>query len=38
MNKQGYIIPCQLYIKILPNLVKGIQIVGFLNEDNQDNS
>ena len=33
INKQGYVVACQLYIKILPNLEKGIQIVGFLNEE-----
>jgi PAS domain S-box-containing protein len=30
MNKKGYILPCSLTAKILPNLDKGIQIVGFL--------
>ena len=36
INKQGYVVACQIYIKILPNLEKGIQIVGFLNEETQD--
>lgn len=30
MNKKGYVIPCTLTAKILPNLDKGIQLVGFL--------
>ena len=38
MNKAGYIVPCVLFIKILPNLDKGIQIVGFLKEDEFDNT
>jgi PAS domain S-box-containing protein len=32
MNKKGYIIPCSLLAKILPNLDYGIQIVGFLRQ------
>ncbi|EAR83935.1 PAS domain S-box protein (macronuclear) [Tetrahymena thermophila SB210] len=37
LNKQGYIVPCTLMIKVLPNLDDGIQIVGFLKEiENQD--
>ena len=29
-NKDGYIIPCKLRLKILPNLDDGIQIIGML--------
>lgn len=29
-NKNGYLIPCSLMIKVLPNLDDGIKIVGFL--------
>lgn len=32
LNKQQYLIPCSLMIKVLPNLDEGIQIVGFLKE------
>lgn len=32
MNKKGYIIPCSLLAKILPNLDQGIRIVGFLRQ------
>ena len=31
-NKQGYLVPCTLMIKVLPNLDEGIQIVGFLKD------
>ena len=31
-NKQGYLIPSTLMIKVLPNLNEGIQIVGFLKD------
>lgn len=31
-NKNGYIIPCTLMIKVLPNLDEGIRIVGFFKE------
>ena len=31
-NKQGYIIPCSLMIKVLPSLQEGIQMVGFIKE------
>jgi PAS domain S-box-containing protein len=36
VNKNGYVVACQLFIKILPNLQKGIQIVGFLNEEQKE--
>lgn len=29
-SKSGYLVPAKLTIKVLPNLTKGIQIVGFL--------
>ena len=32
MNLKGYIVPCALLAKILPNLENGIQIVGFLRK------
>ena len=32
INKKGYLVPCTLMIKILPNLDEGIRIVGFLRE------
>lgn len=32
INKGGYLVPCTLMIKILPNLDEGIQIVGFLKD------
>jgi len=32
VNKGGYLVPCTLMIKILPNLEEGIKIVGFLKE------
>lgn len=31
-NKAGYLVPCTLMIKVLPNLDEGIQIVGFLKD------
>lgn len=31
-NKGGYLVPCTLMIKVLPNLEEGIQIVGFLKD------
>ncbi|KAL4466115.1 hypothetical protein ABPG74_004352 [Tetrahymena malaccensis] len=37
LNKNGYIIPTSIMVKVLPNLDQGIQIVGFLKEiDNQE--
>ncbi|EGR31957.1 PAS domain S-box family protein [Ichthyophthirius multifiliis] len=32
VNKDGFIIPCLLMIKILPNLEEGLQFVGFFKE------
>ena len=32
LNKRGYLIPCTLTTKIVPNLNKGIQIIGFLKD------
>jgi len=32
INKKGYLVPCTLMIKVLPNLSEGIRIVGFLRE------
>ncbi|EAR83936.2 PAS domain S-box protein (macronuclear) [Tetrahymena thermophila SB210] len=32
LHKKGYLIPCTIMIKVLPNLDSGIQIVGFLKE------
>lgn len=31
-NKQGYIVPCTLLIKVLPSLEEGIQFVSFLKD------
>ena len=31
-NKQGYIVPCTLLIKVLPSLDEGIQFVSFLKD------
>lgn len=31
-NKNNYLVPCTLMIKVLPNLDEGIQIVGFLKD------
>jgi len=31
-NKQGYLVPCTLLIKVLPNLDEGIQFVSFLKD------
>jgi PAS domain S-box-containing protein len=31
-NKNGYLLPCTLMIKVLPNLDEGIRIVGFFKE------
>lgn len=32
VDKSGYIVPCSLMIKILPNLDEGIRLVGFLKD------
>jgi len=32
LNKNGYIVPSTLMVKVLPNLDEGIQMVGFLKE------
>ena len=32
MNKDGYVIPCTLLIKVVPSLTDGIQTIGFLKE------
>lgn len=32
VGKSGYIVPCQIIIKVLPNLERGIQMVGFMKE------
>lgn len=37
-NKQGYLVPCTLMIKVLPNLDEGIQIVGFLKDIDTSNA
>ncbi len=31
-SKSGYLIPCTLMTKVIPNLIEGIRIVGFLKE------
>lgn len=31
-NKSGYLVPCSLMTKVIPNLAEGIRIVGFLKE------
>lgn len=35
MNKSGYIVPCTITVKIIPNLNDGLKMVGFLNELSQ---
>jgi hypothetical protein len=30
LNKLGYLVPCKLMTKVIPNLIEGIRIVGFL--------
>ena len=32
INSQGYIVPCNLFIKVLPQIVNGIQIAAFLSK------
>ena len=32
LNKEGYVVPCSLMIKVLPNLDEGIRLVGFLKD------
>ncbi|EGR33954.1 PAS domain S-box family protein, partial [Ichthyophthirius multifiliis] len=36
LDKKGYIIPCILMVKVLPNLNEGIQIVGFFKDIQQE--
>jgi len=36
LNKDGYIVPCSLMIKVLPNLDEGIRLVGFLKDVDKD--
>ncbi|CAD8137448.1 unnamed protein product [Paramecium pentaurelia] len=37
LNKNGFLVPCSLMIRVLPNLKNGLQIVGFLKKsDNTD--
>jgi len=36
VNKNGYIVPCTLMIKVLPNLDEGIRLVGFLKDIEKD--
>lgn len=38
LNKEGYIVPCSLMIKVLPNLDEGIRLVGFLKDVDKDGS
>lgn len=30
MNKNGLIVPCNFIHKIVPNLINGIQLIGFI--------
>ena len=32
LDKDNFIVPCKLLVKVLPNLEKGIQLVGFLSK------
>ena len=32
LNKRGFIVPCTLTTKIVPNIEKGIQAIGFLRD------
>ena len=36
LDKDGYIVPCSLMIKVLPNLDEGIRLVGFLKDVDKD--
>ncbi|EAR98621.2 PAS domain S-box protein (macronuclear) [Tetrahymena thermophila SB210] len=38
LNKDSFLVPCTLMIKVLPNLSEGIQIVGFLKDIEAANS
>jgi hypothetical protein len=38
VNKSGYVVPCTLMIKVLPNLDEGIRMVGFLKDIEKDSS
>ena len=31
INKSGYLEGCKIFVKILPNLIRGLQVIGFLN-------
>lgn len=35
VNKEGYIVPCTLTVRIIPNLNEGLKTVGFLNDLNR---
>lgn len=35
VNKNGYLVPCKLLVKILPNLDNGILMVGFLKPNDK---
>jgi PAS domain S-box-containing protein len=35
VNKSGYIVPCAITVKVIPNLNDGLKMVGFLNELSQ---
>lgn len=37
LTKKGYVVPCTLMIKILPDLTNGVRLVGFLNEVENEN-
>ena len=37
LSKKGYIVPCTLMIKILPNLENGVRLVGFLDDAGGEN-
>jgi PAS domain S-box-containing protein len=37
LTKKGYVVPCTLMIKVLPDLTNGVRLVGFLNEVENEN-
>lgn len=37
LTKKGYVVPCTLMIKVLPDLTNGVRLVGFLNEIENEN-
>lgn len=38
LSKKGYVVPCTLMIKVLPDLERGVRLVGFLNDVENENT